>query len=263
MRLSSLLAALGAARITAAAAIHAHRAEISSCASAVAAILNSSDPGISCLAPAALSAVILEDSIDHSIQTTVVSSLDTWLTQMCAASPCSADTLARVAANLTLGCGASFENIAIPSGSALASGLQQVYPVFRDYLCLKQSAANGSYCLTERTNILPEFNGDPVAGLAQIAFSADMEDHCNECTKAAFQRGAKSFPVTSIQTAGLTAVCGANFTAAINDPVVGITQTAVGDTLVSGSGSKNGVRRVAMPAATALLVIASCMSVFL
>ncbi|KAJ7244404.1 hypothetical protein B0H12DRAFT_1129430 [Mycena haematopus] len=220
---------IAAAALTPVIAAHIPRTAQSSCASVLENILSSSNPGFSCLAPNAFA-----DIIDLGTQNASVASfgsaIDKWLTEFCAAGPCSADTLDQIS-NLTAGC-SDFD------GTAFAAA----FPESRELLCLKDTTAN-TFCATEalmsgvnetataNTNTTGATPEDVLLGLVLASSGFGT---CTQCTKAQYQVSVKFGQTDS---SGFEDDCGADFSAQLNSTAVGIEQTAVTSESKNGAGA--------------------------
>lgn len=85
-----------------------------------------------CLATSSL--IALATTSDNS---SLVTPISNWLTNVCSSPKCSNATLAGVIQNITAGC-ASDLNITDTSITSLTSTVEQFYPTVRQTLCLKE-----------------------------------------------------------------------------------------------------------------------------
>jgi hypothetical protein len=161
---------------------------------------------------------------------------------MCGVGFCSDPTLDIISGNLTAGCNGTDSILgatgAIPSN--FTADLKVYYPVVRDLMCLKNTGLNNKFCMTEllQQSGVDSFNAaavDPLLIIIGLVFDSFNLD-CNECTKAATQILQKASGIP-FDTDGVTDVCGANFTATLNNTPVGITQTAVDTEFGNGVGA--------------------------
>ncbi|KAJ7506075.1 hypothetical protein B0H11DRAFT_1974726, partial [Mycena galericulata] len=109
----------------------------SSCSSAVNNILASSDPGIGCIAPHGLTQIYAQTQQNASVPV-LTTAIDSWLTSMCSVGSCSEATLDHIAANVSAGCGSSFDETPLPNATALASTLYLSYFDVREMMCLQK-----------------------------------------------------------------------------------------------------------------------------
>ncbi|KAF8072043.1 hypothetical protein FPV67DRAFT_1447483 [Lyophyllum atratum] len=110
----------------------------SGCKTALLSISTNPDAA-ACLTPSALI-----PALSGSQNTTMLDTIDTWVTTMCAASPCSDATISAVVKNITTGCAGDAS-----VSSALLENIhsaQFIYPTVRKILCLKDSGKN---CVTQ------------------------------------------------------------------------------------------------------------------
>ncbi|KAJ7815642.1 hypothetical protein B0H14DRAFT_3745521 [Mycena olivaceomarginata] len=244
IKFSTVFGFAAAAGLAAAAAVNTPRTALFACASAIDGILSSPDPGINCLAPGALNAIVQTGSQNLSVEV-VGGQIDHWLTQI-------APILEGIANNISAGCGSSFSNTPLPPALSLITTFKNDYPVIREMMCLQNTAANDKFCMTE---LLTQANlgsfklaADKPEVLAQL-LTASFNLDCNECTKAAWTLAKTIAP--SFGTTPVDAVCGANFTATLNTTAKGVTQLAVQKEF---STSKNGVAALAIPTFTGFLL---------
>ncbi|GLB40524.1 hypothetical protein LshimejAT787_0803950 [Lyophyllum shimeji] len=119
-----------------------------------------------CLTPNALL-----PALSGAQNTTLLSTIDTWVTNMCSASPCSDSTISAVVKNVTTGCAGDAS-----VSSALLENIhsaQYVYPTVRKIMCLKDSGKN---CITKTLSNVQAFmaNGGnkPLTNLSDSNFGA-------------------------------------------------------------------------------------------
>ncbi|KAJ7122387.1 hypothetical protein C8R44DRAFT_876686 [Mycena epipterygia] len=170
-------------------------------------ILSSPDPGFNCLAPAALNNVI-SLTITNASFDELTGAVDHWLTEMCGVGSCRRvpSSCAKTAALLTIS-QHSNDTINEILGNATAGGVAPPYLTPRTTYF---TVAN-KFCTTESITL---------EGPLQVNATS------SELALAYYQLSVKAGDATAnIQTINTT--CGADFTATLNDTVVGITQAAV------------------------------------
>ncbi|KAJ7171398.1 hypothetical protein C8R46DRAFT_1262841 [Mycena filopes] len=226
MKISTLFVLTAAAGLTAAAPTNTTTP--ASCAAAIDSILTSTQPGINCIAPAALSQLV-RTAAGASDADAIRNQMDIWLDKMCGVGFCSNSTLEYIAGTISAGCTSGLGSLPIPAPLALVSTLKTDYPVVRQMMCLKNTQAQNEYCMSELLgaqaklgNFASASADTAVSALIGQAFNLD----CNECTKAAFSLGKTLDPTLGV--AALNNVCGANFTATLSTAApVGILHTEV------------------------------------
>ncbi|KAJ6512385.1 hypothetical protein DFH09DRAFT_1197328 [Mycena vulgaris] len=221
---SAFLCLAAAAGLAAAASVS--RAAVSACGTAVNNILTATDPNLGCIAPAGIKAIISQAvPLANGSFTVPTAAVDNWLTQMCGVGFCSPQTLQRVAATITGGCGTSFGTFVLPGAAQLVSILTTDYPVFRQMMCLRNSAVGNKFCMTEAfaQSAISDINLADPAGTVQSLISTAFNTDCNQCTKAAFQLVNKVMPLGSD---AITRSCGPAF-GDINASPIGISQAAI------------------------------------
>jgi hypothetical protein len=186
-----------------------------------------------CYSPFFLGDVITQAASTNSSK--FIESTNDWLVQMCGRGSCNSQVIQTVAANVSAGCGSNIGDIALSSPASVLATVQLGYPIIRNMMCLQDT--NFNFCMSKNwTTAALQLTmvNDPVAVIEQL-ISKSFNTDCNECTKAAFQLYNKAFP--QINGTGLiTDVCGADFAATLNNPVVNIRQSAQNGTYSSGAG---------------------------
>ncbi|KAJ7084670.1 hypothetical protein C8R44DRAFT_51707 [Mycena epipterygia] len=197
MKLSAFFGLAAAAGLTAVAAASLPRAGLSltrgDCASTVNQILSST-------------------ASQNASSAAVVGAIDNWLTGMCGVGFCSTDTLQGV--EFATGTCTGITDVYGGISDNVTTALELYYPAVRDMMCLKNSAANNTFCMTQylaQAGSTMSFNAtDPIALIKQLISAASFNSGCNECTKAAAQIVSKIAPFNS---SSITASCGADFAA--------------------------------------------------
>ncbi|KAJ7137066.1 hypothetical protein C8R44DRAFT_768416 [Mycena epipterygia] len=221
-----------AAALTAVAAASIRRDNSSSCGSALASLVTSSDPAFKCLAPNALKDVFdlgTKNSSFAEVESTLA--LNTWLTDFCGVGTCSSDTIGKISAAVNTTCGVDAFNTTD-------------FAELRDSLCLKDTATN-TFCTVETlqsgNNTDTDTNAnntnttaDPGEILLTIFLaSSTLFTPCNECAKAQYQLAVKQGSTDT----GTLDHCGANFTANLNSTVVGVQQVGVTSEFKNAAGA--------------------------
>lgn len=135
---------------------------------------------------------------DTAANTSVVPAINTWLTSVCGAAPCSNATLMAAAQNITSGCQSDLNNIGISSSDVqqIANSVLPLYPTVRKIACLADNNSNKSLCVTEVLNDLQDAIGplsinniiSTVQGLLNGTETVSIPKNvtCNDCTQAAW-----------------------------------------------------------------------------
>ncbi|KAF8192318.1 hypothetical protein K438DRAFT_1829991 [Mycena galopus ATCC 62051] len=124
----------------------------------------------------------------------------------------------------------------------------------RTLFCLKDSTAN-SFCLTETFAQSGVNSSSSTASPAEMVFLLLLVASgptCNECTKAKYQLAVAS---GNTDFTFINETCGADFTATLNDTVVGVTQTALTSTFKNGAGALVPTASLLVLAVVGLLVL--------
>ncbi|KAJ7450508.1 hypothetical protein B0H11DRAFT_2077231 [Mycena galericulata] len=225
----------------------------SSCSLAVDNILSSPDPGIGCIAPAGLAGIYAQTQQNASLLV-LTTAIDNWLTSMCSVGYCSDATLDHIAANVSAGCGSSFDVTPLPNATALDSTLRLAYFDVREMMCLQNTSNHNIFCVTELLNAanIEAFDlSAPQKVIEQLVFAA-FSLECNECTKVAFKLYQNTIPGVN-GTALLESKCGAAFTSSIaTDPG----EASINETATLKQFNVNGVIPFGVPTTSALLLTA-------
>jgi hypothetical protein len=235
----------------------------SKCQTAFQNILSSTDA--QCLNPSALISIALQSS-----NSSIIDPINTWLVGLCSQPACNNDTLAAVTTNITTGCSAELSAIGFQTSdtSSLISVVQEVYPVARQIVCLKDTSAN-ELCITESlTGIQNSFGTLSLSGIRTfgqdiVSSSTTIPTNvtCSSCTKATYNILEKNFPqYANAATSNLTTECGSSFVDG-SDPS-GISQTA-STAVTSSSSTRSGaaplfsINKFIAGAMSALLIVSS------
>jgi len=159
--------------------------------------------------------------------TSIIQPVDTWLQGLCAASPCSNDTLTQAAQNITTGCQSDLSSIGISSEEAqnIVSTVLPYYPTVRKVVCLEDNKdSNHSLCVTELLNDLQSDIGtlsinniistvqEIVNGTSNASVPKNLT--CNDCTQAAWAIIKQDIPSAASDTLvnqTITNQCGSSF----------------------------------------------------
>ncbi|KAF8192353.1 hypothetical protein K438DRAFT_1830037 [Mycena galopus ATCC 62051] len=237
------LTAAAALKAAVAASIPASSNATDTCSPAIENLLSSTDAG--CLAPSALNDYIALGAGNAST-TAVASAVDTWLADFCGVGICSPSTLTQITTDVGSACNIDGEFNTTDFGD------------LRTLFCLKDSTAN-SFCLTETFAQSGVNSSSSTASPAEMVFllllvASDIlaGPTCNECTKAQYQLAVAS---GNTDFTFINETCGADFTATLNDTVVGVTQTALTSTFKNGAGALVPTASLLVLAVVGLLVL--------
>ncbi|KAK7472754.1 hypothetical protein VKT23_000864 [Stygiomarasmius scandens] len=183
-----------------------------------------------------------------------LNAVDAWLNGMCSTGACSDENISRLITNVTSGCSDDLANFGL-SASDISSNViniaQQVYPVVRQGLCLKDDSSN-QMCVTEMLSNLESVIGglslndlsfvNLMGDVRQLLASGVQNMACTNCVKAGFSLAQQAFPsIVSAAQPEAEALCGADFVDGSSPE--GISDTANPDIFVaqsSGSNAENG-----------------------
>ncbi|KAI0779770.1 hypothetical protein C8Q74DRAFT_1260930 [Fomes fomentarius] len=192
----------------------------SQCQSALGAIVQ--NPDASCLNAQALVGLVVKSS--SSSDTSVVSSVDTWLKGLCGKPLCSNDVLAAVVQNVTSGCSSDLSALGLSNIDAgqLTTLVQQAYPTARQSLCLADTSNGNTLCVTESLNDIEQYTGSltiaNLESLANAAFQGSFPNipaniSCTDCSKAAFGLVAQQYGdlIPDNFKTEISNTCGASF----------------------------------------------------
>lgn len=188
----------------------------SQCSSALLAVAGS--PDATCLDLTLLAPLALSNST-----TSIIPTIDSWLTGMCSQGACSNATLEAVVTNITTGCSTDLASIGLNTTdpTAVVTAVETYYPTTREVLCLKDTSAN-SLCATELLTDIQSATttlslSNLVGLIVEVAAGSDVgipqSVTCSNCTKAGYTIIEQDFPgLLSDQDATLQSECGSSFT---------------------------------------------------
>ncbi|KAH9858400.1 hypothetical protein C2E23DRAFT_798438 [Lenzites betulinus] len=214
------------------------------CQAALATIVGSSDA--SCLNAQALVGLVVAST--SSSNTSIVPTIDSWLTGMCSRPACSNSTLATVVSSITSGCTTELSALGLSNvdSSELTTLVQTAYPTVRQVACLGDTSNNNTLCLTETLNNLEPYTGTlTVANIESLSSqiiagtipNVPSNVTCTDCTKAAFNIVQTEFDdLFSGFTSDVSTTCGASFVDGTEPSTV--TQLAT-DSTASAAASSN------------------------
>ncbi|TFK44825.1 hypothetical protein BDQ12DRAFT_661487 [Crucibulum laeve] len=236
------------------------------CQSALLAIAADKDAS-ACLSPGSLLPIATGSS-----NSSIVPTVNTWLTSLCSAAPCSNATIAAVVNNVTAGCSAEFGNSSSSSNAAVTSIIQQYYPTVRQVVCLKDGDTN---CITQTLTNIEQATGTlSISNIFSIIANppANIPSNisCTNCVKAAYNIIRKDFSsLVSDSDSTLQQQCGSSFTdgATPSGIVESAATSGAAQTTATGNTALGSVtflsRGVATGAAASALVVISTALVFL
>jgi len=251
MKVSAFFGLAAAAGLTAVAGASVPRAspDPSTCASKLSQVLTDPKlPSLQCLAPEALNNVVTQ-AAQNASSAVVIGAIDTWLAGMCGVGFCRPDMVE--ADEFATGTCSGIADVYGGIADNVTAAIKLYYPAVREMMCLKNSAANNTFCMTQylaQAGSTVSLNAANPLDIIKGLISASFNMGCNECTKAAAQIVTKIAPFND---SSLTASCGSDFTATLNSTPVGITQSAVDVEF----GTKNGAAALAPTTALLLFTI--------
>jgi len=175
-------------------------------------------PDTACLNPSSLLSIEI-----NSRQTSIVDTMNNWVTGVCSTTACSNQTITAVIAEITSGCSEelavvlSFSPYSVPQ---LTQYALEYYPTARKVACLKNSGSN-QLCSTETLNniqgLLGTLSKDNIPNImAQVQSMTSVPSNitCTDCIKEAYNIVTLELPDLVFAT-GLDSIvnaqCGSNF----------------------------------------------------
>jgi len=189
----------------------------SQCSSALLAIAGSQQA--TCLDLALLAPL----AVSNSTSTSIIPTINSWLTGVCGQPACTNDTLQTVVTNIISGCSSDLASLGLPTNdtSSVVTVVQAAYPTVRQVACLKDTSAN-TLCVTEELTDIQSatttLSIDNIVGLITQLMSGTTINipqnvTCSNCSKAAYTLVAQSFPsIASGEQSAVQSECGTAFT---------------------------------------------------
>ncbi|KAF9222680.1 hypothetical protein BS17DRAFT_755782 [Gyrodon lividus] len=232
----------------------------SQCTSALASVAGS--PDATCLNPSALVQLAISNS-----STSVIPTINTWLTGLCSQGPCSNATLQAVVTNVTTGCSTELQSLGLSTTdpAALLTVIESAYPTVRQVVCLKDTSAS-TLCVTELLTDIQDatttLSINNIVGLITQTMSGQnvsipQSVTCSNCSKAVYTVVATNFPsLVSSDQSTLQSECGSSFT----DGQIpsNIEETASNSTSTSTTGGAATLSASSLNVGAAMLVAVSC-----
>ncbi|KAI0823306.1 hypothetical protein BC628DRAFT_1384035 [Trametes gibbosa] len=215
------------------------------CQAALASVVSSSDA--SCLNAQALVGLALASS--SSSNSSIVPTVNSWLTGMCSRPACSNSTLASVVQVVTSGCPSELSQLGLSNVdvSSLTTLVQTAYPTVRQVACLGDTSNNNALCVTETLNNIEPYTGTLTIANIEALSSQIMGGTvpnvpsnvtCTDCTKAAYGIVQQNFDgLISGFSNDVSTTCGASFVDGTQP--ASVTQLA-SDSTASASVTPNG-----------------------
>ncbi|EPT02622.1 hypothetical protein FOMPIDRAFT_128132 [Fomitopsis schrenkii] len=218
---------------------------------------------------ACLNAGSLVGLVVSTQNTSVVSTINSWITGLCSQTACSNQTLADVVSNVTSGCQSDLQSAGInTTASELTPLVQQYYPTARKAACLADTSNNKTLCVTEVLNniqsqvgTITKDNAQEIASeIASGSITLGSNVTCTDCTKAVYNLVEQADPsVASTYNSTVASQCGASFTDG-SEPSA-ITQTANQNTASNNTSGALSVSAAPI-AAVAISSLVAASSVF-
>ncbi|KAI1796355.1 hypothetical protein LXA43DRAFT_615686 [Ganoderma leucocontextum] len=191
----------------------------SQCQSTLASILTSSDA--SCL-----NAQSLLGLAAASGNTSVVPTINTWLTGLCAKPACTNQTISALVQNVTSGCQSELSSLGLSGidASELTALVESAYPTVRKVACLSDTKQNNELCVTEFLTGVEGTTGNlSVANIEALVTNFGTSGSlpnlssnvtCSNCVKAAYTIVSTDFAGILPSSVGsyFQNTCGASFT---------------------------------------------------
>jgi hypothetical protein len=231
----------------------------SQCTTALASVAAS--PDALCLNPSALVQLVISNS-----SSSVIPTIDNWLTGLCAQGQCSNTTLEAAVTNVTTGCSTELQSLGLTTTdpAALVSGVQEVYPTLRQAVCLKDTGV-GSLCPTEllqgiesatTTLTLSNLISLITQSMSGQNVSIPQNVLCSSCSKAMYTTVALGVPsLVSTEQSTVQSTCGTNFTD--GQMPSGIEETAANSSSTTTTGGAATLSVSSLNVGAAMLVAVS------
>ncbi|KAI0645463.1 hypothetical protein C8Q79DRAFT_926694 [Trametes meyenii] len=233
----------------------------SQCQASLASIVTNSDA--SCLNAQALVGLFV--SASSGSNTSVVPTVNTWLTGLCSKPACSNSTLATVVQQVASGCQTDLGQLGLSNvdASELTSLVQQAYPTVRQVACLGDTSNNNALCVTETLNNLEPYVGTlSTSGIESLASaiaggsvpSVPQNVTCTDCTKAAYSILQSKYGdlLSSSYASSVSSTCGASFVDGAQP--ASVTQLATDSTASASATNNAAVGMLSTPLGLAPLV---------
>ncbi|KIJ67652.1 hypothetical protein HYDPIDRAFT_38135 [Hydnomerulius pinastri MD-312] len=237
----------------------------SQCTSALTSVAGS--PDATCLNPSALVSLAVSSS-----SSSIIPTVNSWLTGLCAAGPCSNATLQAVVTNVTTGCSAELQSLGLATTdpTALVTAVETAYPTVRQVVCLKDTSTS-TLCvpelLTDIQSSTTTLSINNIVGLITQLMSGQnisipQNVSCSSCSKAAYTLVAQGFPsLVSGDQSAVQSECGASFTD--GQMPSGIEETASNTTTTTTTGGAAALSVSSLNVGAAMLVaVSSAFTIF-
>ena len=190
----------------------------SQCQSTLLTVASSSDSA--CLNIGGLAGLLTTSS-----NSSLVPTVNSWLSGACSQAACTNSSLAAIVQNITSGCGDDLAQFGISNSSGttdqITQAVQEAYPTVRDIGCLKVDS-NNTLCVTDLLDDVESVEGtlslDNIAALLPQILTGQVSSlpsyiTCNDCVKQAFTVLQTDQPSLANQTVedALTSQCGSDF----------------------------------------------------
>ncbi|KAH0827450.1 hypothetical protein J3R83DRAFT_4138 [Lanmaoa asiatica] len=235
----------------------------SQCSSALLAIAAS--PQATCLDLGLLAPLALSNT------TSVIPTVNTWLTGVCSQGPCSNATLQTVVTNITTGCSSDLASLGLPTSdtTSLVTTVQAAYPTVRQVACLKDTSANtlcATELLTDIQSSTTTLSINNIVGLiAQLMTGTNVNIPqnvtCSNCSKGAYTVVAQNYPalLTSDQST-IQSECGSSFT---NGQMPSNIQATASNSTSSSTGGAASLSVSSLNVGVAMLItVSSAFAIF-
>ncbi|KAG8213637.1 hypothetical protein J3R82DRAFT_10326 [Butyriboletus roseoflavus] len=188
----------------------------SQCSSALTSVATSSQA-------ACLDLLLLAPLATSNTNTSIIPTVNNWLTGMCSQAPCTNATLQSIVTSVVSGCSSDLASLGLSTSdpTSLAMTVEAAYPAVRQIACLKDTSAN-TLCATEQLTEIQSstttLSINNIVGMATMAMtgktmSIPQNVTCSNCSKAAYTILAKDFPtLLTNEQATFQSECGSSFT---------------------------------------------------
>ncbi|KAI0329200.1 hypothetical protein GY45DRAFT_1325301 [Cubamyces sp. BRFM 1775] len=190
----------------------------SQCQSTLTSLIGNKDA--SCLNPSALVGLAIASN-----STSIVPTVNSWLSGLCSRPACSNDIISEVVHSVASGCSSDLSSLGLSdvNGDELTSLVQTIYPTVRQVACLSDTQNNNTLCITETLDNLEPYTGPLTASNIESLVTGIIGGGslpnlpanvtCTDCTKAAYNILQKNFgDLVDGYASTVSSTCGASFT---------------------------------------------------
>jgi len=195
--------------------------------------------------------------------TSLVGPIDSWLGGLCGAPACDNSTVTSLATNVTTGCKTDIAKAGLSQSvlDALPGYVTQYYPVAREAVCLRDSTANNTLCVTSTLRTIESALNAPltinnvISNVASLLGNSTLEKAvvCSPCAQGAYALIRSQLPsATATDTDSFfKSTCGDSFVSA-GEPTNIIVATGALATPTPSKSGNAGFARAVLPTGAAM-----------